>query len=748
MTNSSDDGVKPDSPAVSTPDKSPDRSADKPDGRPENDVEVKKGANANGSDNNRPEGEPVADRASSNSSSDRKEVHSSDSPERGGNDGPGNKESSSGEGEESSKEPRRPTRRGSRGGRGGARRGPRAEKFADKELLENDSTESGGETATEGSSASEGAASAGDRVEGSTDREPRKGSRRGSRGGARRGRGGARRDEGAETSGTVKEGDENSGAQKKEATQAKTDSHRRTAVRREPRSPRRDSRRDNRREPRPKINRNVKKEILVNSTPFETRIALMEDGRLAEFYVDRANRQRGITGNIYKGKIVRVLPGMQSAFVEIGLARTAFFHVSDIKRSMAGFDEEGEKEPERNAQGVFRIQDMIKEGQEVMVQVAKEPIGTKGARVTSYVSLPGRYLVFMPTYGKIAVSRRISSDKERRRLKDIVHNLRPKGCGFIIRTVCEGVSREEIEADMNFLIKLWDRIQNNRETVSNPGVLYEELDLSLRMIRDTFSSDIGKLIIDSKEEYERASKFIDEFMPFLAPRVELFEGGEELFDANGIDIEIGGAVDRKVWLRSGGHLVIDQMEALTAIDVNTGKYVGKKNSDQTILKTNLEAVVEVVYQLRLRNIGGIIVIDFIDMERLPDREKVYNELREALRADKARTNILKISELGIVEMTRKRVRESLSQSLCEPCPYCEGNAIVRHVDTVIMDIFRDMLRELPHKKKKATIYVSPAVAKRFKTETAVLDELNRRFPGRSIEVKSVDRFHQERYEIF
>ena len=237
-------------------------------------------------------------------------------------------------------------------------------------------------------------------------------------------------------------------------------------------------------------------------------------------------------------------------------------------------------------------------------------------------------------------------------------------------------------------------------------------------------------------------------MPFLAPRVELYEGGEELFDANGVDIEIGGAVDRKVWLRSGGHLVIDQMEALTAIDVNTGKYVGKKNSDQTILKTNLEAVEEVVYQLRLRNIGGIIVIDFIDMERLPDREKVYNELREALRADKARTNILKISELGIVEMTRKRVRESLSQSLCEPCPYCEGNAIVRHVDTVIMDIFRDMLRELPHKKKKATIYVSPAVAERFKTETAVLDELNRRFPGRSIEVKPVDRFHQERYEIF
>ena len=256
----------------------------------------------------------------------------------------------------------------------------------------------------------------------------------------------------------------------------------------------------------------------------------MEDGRLAEFYVDRANRQRGITGNIYKGKIVRVLPGMQSAFVEIGLARTAFFHVSDIKKSMAGFDEDGEKEPERNSsQGMYRIQDMIKEGQEVMVQVAKEPIGTKGARVTSYVSLPGRYLVFMPTYGKIAVSRRISSEKERRRLKDIVHNLRPKGCGFIIRTVCEGVKREEIEADMNFLIKLWDRIQQNRETVSNPGVLYEELDLSLRMIRDTFSSDISKLIIDDKEEYERASKVYSRVHAFSRSARRVVRRGRRAF---------------------------------------------------------------------------------------------------------------------------------------------------------------------------------------------------------------------------
>jgi ribonuclease G len=768
---SSDDGVKPtgpDNPA----------STDRPEVGNEARDARGNGPKTPEPNGNRAEGPKTESRSSEKSSERQQERQeptnaAQDRPATGNEPGPDQKHesgteagaSSSNEAGASSKEggtdepkvPRRPTRRGSRGRRGGARRGGRAEKFADKELIDEASdkgTEKSGEgveeSAAEGAMAPEATGTAPLEVDGNkedSDTPPRRGnSRRGGRGGARRG---GRAREGSD--GTDSK-DARDGAEGKDGRDAKGGGGRTGSQgqggkeRREPRA-RTYGRSSRPREPRPKIIRNVKKKLLVNSTPFETRIALIENGRLAEFHVERQNRQRGITGNIYKGKIVRVLPGMQSAFVEIGLARTAFFHVSDIKKSMAGFDTDDEKQPVRNEQGVYRIQDMIKEGQEVMVQVAKEPIGTKGARVTSYVSLPGRYLVFMPTYGKIAVSRRIPSDKERRRLKEIVHNLRPKGCGFIIRTVCEGVSREEIEADMNFLIKLWERIQNNRETVSNPGVLYEELDLTLRTIRDTFSSDIEKLIIDSKEEYERASRFINEFMPSLAPRVELYEGGDELYDANGVDIELGNAVDRKVWLRSGGHLVMDQMEALTAIDVNTGKYVGKKNSDQTILKTNLEAVDEVVYQLRLRNIGGIIVIDFIDMERLPDREKVYNELREALRADKARTNILKISELGIVEMTRKRTRESISQSLCEPCPYCEGNAIVRHVDTVIMDIYRDMLREMPH-KKKATIYVSPAVAERFKTETDVLDELKKRFPGKEMSVKSVDRFHQERYEIF
>jgi ribonuclease G len=491
--------------------------------------------------------------------------------------------------------------------------------------------------------------------------------------------------------------------------------------------------------------KNERNEILINANPFETRVTVMEHGRLAEFYCER-KKDRGITGNIYKGKVVRVLPGMQSAFLEVGLQRTAFLHVTDIQEpSIAGVDEEEEERHERHA-SFARIQDVLKEGHEIVVQAAKEPIGTKGARVTSYISLAGRYLVLMPTYDKVAISRRISSDKERRRLREIVSSVRPPGFGFIIRTVCEGMNKEEIRADMDFLIKLWQSILKKQETSPTPSLLYEELDLTLRTIRDLFSRDIDRLVIDSKPEYERAKRFIEDFMPHLGGRLELYEGAEDIFDAYGIEIELADAMEKKVWLRSGGHIVIDQMEALTAIDVNTGKYVGKKSSEDTILKTNLEAVAEIVYQLRLRNIGGIIVIDFIDMARAADREKVYNTLKDALKADKARTNILKISELGIVEMTRKRVRESLAQSLCEPCPYCDGNGLVKGRDTIIMEIYRELQRELPLRKKKAILYVSPAVAEMLQAEKTIIEDLERRF-GRKVVIKPVDRFHQERYEI-
>ncbi|MBI5561833.1 MAG: Rne/Rng family ribonuclease [Deltaproteobacteria bacterium] len=488
----------------------------------------------------------------------------------------------------------------------------------------------------------------------------------------------------------------------------------------------------------------VKKEIIINTNPFETRVAVVEQGRLVEFYVERV-KDRGITGNIYKGRIVRVLPGMQSAFVDAGLARTAFLHVSDVGGPDGDDDDEddGRKRPAH----LQRIQDVVKEGQEIMVQVAKEPIGTKGARVTSYVSLPGRHLVFMPSYDKVSISRRISSEKERKRLRDIVAGLKSPGHGFIIRTVCEGMDKEEIRSDMEFLVRLWQSILKKKEKGPTPGALYEELDLTIRTIRDIFSSDVDRLVIDSKAEYGRAVKFVDEFMPGLKSRLELYGGDEDIFDAHGIEIEMTDALEKKVWLRSGGHIIIDQMEALTAVDVNTGKYVGKRSSDDTILKTNLEAVAEVVYQLRLRNIGGIIVIDFIDMGKAADRENVYNALKEALKTDKARTNILKISELGIVEMTRKRSRESMAQSLCEPCPYCDGNGQIKGRDTVMMDIYRELARAMKAGPKKIELYVSPGMAEHLRGEAApVIEDLEKRF-RKKVTIKPEESFHQERYEI-
>ncbi len=502
-----------------------------------------------------------------------------------------------------------------------------------------------------------------------------------------------------------------------------------------------------------------KKELFLDANLFETRLAVTEDEKLTEFLVER-RADRGYSGNIYKGKIVRVLPGMQAAFVEIGLDRTAFLHVSDVldktehrKKTAKTSDKEKEntgKKPgarsRRDPSDLPRIQDLLNQGQDILVQVEKEPIGDKGARLTSYVSLPGRYLVLMPTHGKIAISRRISDPRERRRLRDMVRSFRPPGFGFIIRTVCVGRSTEEIQADMEFLVKLWGKVSAEMNNKPTPSLLYEELDLTLRTIRDTLGPDVSRLMIDSREEYERADNFMQEYLPITRGKVECHDGKESMFDAYGIEVELTKALERKVWLPSGGFLVMDQMEALTAIDVNTGKYVGKKNSEQTILKTNLEAIDEVVHQLKLRNIGGIIVIDFIDMEKTENREKVYKTLKLALKRDKARTNILKISDLGIVEMTRKRTRESLSQALLEPCPYCDGNALVKDRDTVAMEIFRDLLRELPTRRLKTLVYVSPLVAERLKEPGGVIEELKKRF-RRKVVIKPVDTFHQEEYEI-
>ncbi len=492
------------------------------------------------------------------------------------------------------------------------------------------------------------------------------------------------------------------------------------------------------------------KEIFLDSNPFETRLAIREDEELAEFYVER-KKDRGITGNIYKGRVVRVLPGMQAAFVEVGLDRTAFLHVTDVLESVELIEEEDvsevSKEESRSGSSGHKIQELLKAGQDIMVQVEKEPLGTKGARLTSYLALPGRYLVFMPNYERVGVSRKIEDERERKRLRDMVLKLKPQGVGFIIRTVCEGKRKDEIMADMDYLLKLWRNIVKKMESTPAPALLYEELDLTLRSVRDIFTRDVKKFVIDSKEEYERAVRFIEEFMPELLGKVELYNGKEPMFDAYGIEVELAKALERKVWLPSGGHIVIDQMEALTAIDVNTGKYVGKKSSEDTILKTNLEAVKESVHQLRLRNIGGIIVIDFIDMAKQSNREKVYRGLKEALKKDKARTNILKVSELGIVEMTRKRVRESITQTLLEPCPYCDGDGLVKGKDTVLMEIYRDLIKEMPARRRKVVVYANPVIAERLRGSASdLVTELSKRF-RKKIVVKPVDTFHQEEYEI-
>ncbi|OGQ44918.1 MAG: ribonuclease G [Deltaproteobacteria bacterium RIFCSPLOWO2_02_44_9] len=488
--------------------------------------------------------------------------------------------------------------------------------------------------------------------------------------------------------------------------------------------------------------------ILINHNPHETRVAALQGNRLVEFYAERS-KDKGISGNIYKGKVVRVLPGMQAAFVDIGLDRTAFLHATDVYEMFDEFEEFAKETEEERGRPSRRIpiQEILKEGQEIMVQVAKEPIGSKGARITSHISLPGRHIVFTPTDDHIGISRRIGSEKERRRLREIVVRLRPEGSGFIIRTACEGMRADDIGSDMDFLTKLWGEILRKKGRNSAPCLLYEELDLTLRTIRDIFTADIDKLIIDSREEYERAIKFAEDFLPGLRQNIELYESEDPIFDTHGVEIELTDAIEKKVWLKSGGYIVIDQMEALTAIDVNTGKYVGKKSSEETVLKTNMEAIKEIVYQLKLRNIGGIIVLDLIDMAKASNREKVYNALKEELRSDKARTNILKISELGLVEMTRKRVRESITQLICEPCPYCEGNGMIKSKDTVIMEIYRDLLKELPGKRRKATVYVHPIIAELLYSEKEfVLKELEKRF-GKKVVVKTSSTLHQEQYEI-
>ncbi len=633
--------------------------------------------------------------------------------------------------------------------------------------------------------------------------------------------------------------------------------------------------------------------LVINAAGRETRVALVENGHIAEFYLER-KKDKGIVGNIYKGRVTRVLPGMQAAFVDVGLDKAAFLYVTDVfydpEFSRQQFElTEGEHDehdevpdvdaddhaahpeeappapsaptphefemqelppgelpppaiaaaidapapaptppaadaveaetvtppsgaeviaaaidasfatsdaaPPTGAQVVAqalvdsgspapiagerraprdekarearhhekkqkreevrvpkksaRIEDLLKVGQEVLVQISKDPIGTKGARLTSHISIPGRHLVFMPTVDHVGISRRIGNEKERRRLREIVDRLRPPGTGFIVRTVAENVPQEKLEADIRFLLEVWNDTIRKNEKRHQPGLMHPDLDLILRATRDLFAQDVEKLIIDDREEYERVLQFVTAQDTELRERVILHDTDEPIFDAYGIEEEIKRATARKVWLKSGGYLIMDQAEALTAIDVNSGRYVGKKSLEETITKINVEAAKEIVYQLRLRNIGGIIICDFIDMEKQQNRDKVFKSLQEALGRDKAKTNVLKISELGLVEMTRKRVRESIGRMLHEDCAYCDGQGFVKTATTVSYEIFRE-LRRSAGSYKDPTIVIScqaEVAALLLGEEKQELRHLMDRF-NKSIQVRTQLDYHREQYDIY
>jgi ribonuclease G len=445
----------------------------------------------------------------------------------------------------------------------------------------------------------------------------------------------------------------------------------------------------------------VSKRIVVNVGLLETRVAVQEGNLLTELYLER-HRHRSIVGSVYKGTVTNVLPGMQAAFVDIGLSKDAFLYagdyttnLADVGRTMLAAAEEDpdadadlDVDDEAKREAIGPIEEMLSRGQTVLVQVSKESLGTKGARITSFISLPGRYVVYMPQARHIGVSRRIRDERERDRLRATLRALPLPSGGFILRTNAEGKGEEEFAHDVEFLSRLWSQVQSRFETAPTGAALHEEMDLTFRVVRDLFSPEVDEFVVDDRAAHDKCLGYVQALVPALADRVRLYTERSPVFDAFGIEKDIEKALRRRVWLKSGGYIVIDHTEALVSIDVNTGKYVGKRDFEQTVLKINLEAVNEVVRQIRLRDLGGIIIIDFIDMEVPEHREQVEKALKRALAADKARTNVLQISELGLVEMTRKRVRQDLRALLTQHCPTCRGTGVVKSSETLATEIYR------------------------------------------------------------
>lgn len=486
----------------------------------------------------------------------------------------------------------------------------------------------------------------------------------------------------------------------------------------------------------------MSEEILINVTPMECRVALVENGVVQELFVERTAK-RGLVSNIYKGKVVRVLPGMQAAFVEIGLSRTAFLHANDIINTKK---EVSDTEPS--------ISELLHEGQMIIVQVMKDMLGSKGARLTTDLSIPSRFLVYMPFGEHIGISQRIENEVERERLKSIIKQIKEvhsdslKG-GVIVRTAAEGVSEAELRQDMAYLIKLWQHVQDKKIKIQTPTLIYEELPLYQRIIRDLVIQNISKILVDSRETYGKIVDFVRDFVPNAEEKIEHYPGERPLFELYNVEDDLQKALSRKVALKSGGYLIIDQTEAMTTVDVNTGSFVGSRTLEDTVFKTNLEATHAIARQLRLRNLGGIIIIDFIDMQEADHRAQVLKAFEKMLTRDHAKTKITQVSELGLVEMTRKRTRESLEHLLCEVCSTCQGRGSVKTAETVCYEIFREILREA-RAYDAANGYMVIAnqkiIDRLLSEESAAIADLEF-FIGKPIRFQVESLYTQEQYDI-
>jgi len=519
------------------------------------------------------------------------------------------------------------------------------------------------------------------------------------------------------------------------------------------------------------------KEMIVSSNGHETMVAILEDDLVAEVFVER-ERQRGVVGNVYKGRVSKVLPGMQSSFIDLGLERDGFLYVSEVIDTLDEFDklagdddeENGGRPREARSDGSTgspsaraesraektppKIEELLKEGQEIIVQVVKEPLGTKGARLTSHVTMPGRFLVFMPTVDHIGVSRKIESREERSRLRGIVREFREAHGftgGVIIRTAAAGRPKEDIVGDLGAFHRIWTEMRQRNETSRAPAVLYREQSIVSRLLRDLLTEDYQAIRIDHAGEYQRVLELVERIMPSLAPKVKLYSKPFPIFDEYGVQAEIDKALKSKVWLKSGGSIVINQTEALVAIDVNTGRYVGKKSSgrlEDTIVKTNLEAVKEIVRQIRLRDLGGIIVLDFIDMEEKKNRQKVFQAVEQELKKDRSPSKALQVSDFGLIIITRKRVKQSLERVLTEPCPYCSGTGVIKSSATICYEILSEVKKVSPDLNgHRLLLRVNPDIARALKEEESeVLKDLKQSI-GKDVTVKADTQLHHEQFDV-